>query len=51
MKKRKSNGKVDKMAVKKYVDSQMKIMKKYGTTLSGRQYKRLISKVSQAVAS
>ncbi len=51
MKKTKANSRVDKDAVKKYVAAKVKTMRKYGTSVSTKKYKRLLNKVTQAVAS
>ena len=51
MKKMQSNSHVDKTAIKKYVDSQVKTMRKYGTRVSAVRYRSIINKVTQAVAS
>jgi hypothetical protein len=52
MKATRHNGETKKTAAKKYVDSQLKIMKKYGTPvrLSARDYKSLVNKVARASA-
>ena len=51
MKRRKTNPNTDKDAAKKYVDSQLKVMRKDGTQLSEREYRTLIDRIRQATVS
>ena len=50
MQKKTPKAKLDKAAAKKYVDTQVKTLKKDGTNLSKREYKTLLRKVAQALA-
>ena len=48
----KRNGKlqVDKSTIKKYVDTQVKTLRQYGTKITKKQYNELVKKVEEAVS-
>lgn len=47
---KKKNGRATKKEAKKYVDSQLKVLRKYGTRISARDYRTLVNTISRATS-
>ena len=50
MKKKQGNNHIDKIAIKKYVNSQVKTMRQYGAHVSNAKHKRILTSVTRALA-